>query len=120
MLERLRQAFKPEKSPDEIASERILALYQRFWREGSSQHYVTAALLRQDKEWVVVAMDGEFRGAVEVSLHATLEDARDAIIRWVGEPREVTGSAGLIAPSVWAKLRYIALTGDIDSDPPDI
>ncbi len=82
--------FKPEQPPP------VLAFYQRFWHDSSGgrtvDQYLTAALLRQDHQWMVLAVDGDFRGAWEVTFHHRLEDARDAIVAWVGKAREVSPS----------------------------
>jgi hypothetical protein len=117
MFRRLRAAFEPQPSADQVARERILALYQRFWHEDSEQRYLTAALLRQDDEWVVCAVDGEFRGDWSVSVHGTLEEAREAILEWVREPREITSEWGLMSSTVWARLRQVILTGTGAGDP---
>jgi hypothetical protein len=89
----------------------FLALYQHF---DGGKRYRTAALLREDECWLAVCLDNEFRGGYEVTLHERLEDARAAIVAWVGEPREVT--AEQVPGSVWRRLDHWRRTGDLDSD----
>lgn len=93
---------------------RTLALYQRHWHD-DGEHYRTSALLRHDGQWVVVSLDGEFRGEWQVTLHDRLEDARAAIIDWVGEPREV--DASLVPGRIWERLNQWRDTGDLHADP---
>jgi len=94
---------KPEPPP-------VLALYQRF----CDDQYLTAALLRQDGHWVVLGVDGEFRGAWEVTYHESLEDARDAIVAWVGKAREVR--SGAVPGSVMEKIDQLRMGGELPLD----
>lgn len=75
---------------------------------------MTAALLRQEDQWVVLAVDGDFRGAWEVTFHDGLEEARDAIVAWVGKAREVGSTA--VPGSVMEKIDRLRLGGDLHFD----
>lgn len=107
-------------STDELADRQIVAVYQRHWHGARGDaNYLTAAILRPPEGgFIVVGVDGEFRGAYSITSHATLEAARTQAIEWVGEPREVTSDRALVPKSVWLRLRTIILTGDPDVDPP--
>lgn len=109
---------KQAKTPDDVAREAIIALYQRFWHEEGQQEYLTAVIVKDSEGFKVIAVDGEFRGAYSITGHETLEEAREAVIAWVGEPREVGVRSGLVPQTIWLKLRTIILTGDAESDPP--
>lgn len=91
----------------------VLALYQRFWHDEASRldRYHTAALMRHDNQWVVLCVTNEFRGEWEVTLHGHLEDARAAMVKWVGKAREV--EEGRVPGSVWNKIDSYRRTGDI-------
>lgn len=97
---------KPEPPPP------VLALYQRFWQDEG--RYRTAALMRQDDQWVVLGVDNEFRGAWEATFHHRLEDARAAIVEWVGKAREV--DQGKVPGSVWDKIDRYRRGDDLHSD----
>ncbi len=102
---------KPEPPP-------VLALYQRFWHDTSSGRPVdcclTAALVRQNDQWVVLGVDNEFRGSWEVTFHDRLEGARAAIVEWVGEAREVDQHK--VPASAWDKIDRLRRGGDLHSD----
>jgi hypothetical protein len=95
----------------------VLALYQVYWTD-TADHYLTAALMRQAEEWLVVGLDGEFRGEWEITLHDRLEDARAAIVAWVGEAREVDASS--VPAHIWERINQLRLTGSLAGDPLNI
>ena len=117
--ERMRHLFRT-RDPDELVEREIVAIYQRHWHgERGDANYLTAAILRPPEGgFIVIGVDGEFRGACSITGHETLEAARTQVIEWVGEPREVTSERGLVPKSVWLRLRTIILTGDPEVDPP--
>ena len=117
--ERMRHLFRTP-NPNELAERQIVAIYQRH-RHGKrgDADYLTAAIVRPPEgRFIVVGVDGEFRGGHSITAHETLEAARTQVIEWVGEPREVTSERGLVPQSVWLRLRTIILTGDPNVDPP--
>jgi hypothetical protein len=91
----------------------VLAWYQR---QSGRDRYRTAALLRQDDEWLVVGLVSEFRGEFKITTHHRLEDARAAIVRWVGGGEyEVT--ADLVPGQIWEQINQLRLTGKLEGDP---
>ena len=53
-----------------------------FLARDGQQNYLTAALMRDDEQRVVITLTSEFRGDTTITRHDRLDDARREIIRW--------------------------------------
>lgn len=104
---------RPKPKPELLP---VLALYQREW---GRDRYKTAALLRQENEWLVVGLDGDFRGEWKITTHELLEDARTAIVRWVGGG-EYEVSSHEVPGQIWERINQLRLTGSLEGDPLNI